>query len=930
MTQDKAHQAVTPGAAPLAIIGIGCLFPQAEDINTYWANIREGVDAIRDIPATHWRVADYHNQDPKAPDMTYGHRGGFLSEVPFNPMEYNIPPATLEAIDSSQLLGLVATGQALKDAGYGADRSYDRDRVSVILGVTGTLELVIPLAARLGHPHWRSALKDAGVDDTTAEDVVQRISDSYVSWQENSFPGLLGNVVAGRISKQFDLGGTNCVVDAACASSLSALHLASMELATGKSDMVVTGGIDTFNDIFMYMCFSKTPALSPSGDIKPFDASGDGTILGEGLGIMVIKRLADAERDGDRIYAVIRGVGSSSDGKGEAIYTPSASGQRKAIKDAYQRAGVSPDSIGLVEAHGTGTKVGDAVEVSALRDIYGTADKPWCALGSVKSQIGHTKAAAGAAGMIKAIMALHHKVIPPTIKVQQPLREVTAGQSPFYLTSHKRPWLSRNGRPRRAAVSALGFGGSNCHVVLEESTPVASMADWDGTVQILPFSAADTAALEQMVAGIPKAQPWKEIRAIGAELRSSFDANAPCRLAFVVEQKTVLATLCSNALTMLRKQPECSWSTPDGAWYATGAAPGKLGMLFPGQGAQYTGMLRDLACCFPAMLASLDAADHAFGADTGSSLSDLIYPPTPFSDAGREAGEADLRATDVAQPAIGAVSLGALRVLESFGLAPDAAAGHSYGELTALCAAGRLDETAFHALSRLRGQLMAAGDGDRGSMLAVSAPLADVQQLISHEALDLVIANRNAPNQAVLSGSSAEIARAADACASRNLSCKQLTVAAAFHSPLVADAAVPLLAALSDIAIAAGSLPVYANSSAAEYPADAGEAAALLAGQLARPVEFVAEIEAMYAAGIRTFVEIGPGSRLSGLVSAILAGRPYTAVALDASGGRRSGIADLARCLAQLAVLGQGICLAGWDEGFCPAPHNPGKNRYSP
>jgi acyl transferase domain-containing protein/NAD(P)-dependent dehydrogenase (short-subunit alcohol dehydrogenase family) len=927
VTQANANLTTTPSTVPLAIIGIGCLFPRAEDSSTYWANIREGIDAISDIPATHWHVADYHNQDPKAPDMTYGRRGGFLSEVPFNPMEYNIPPATLEAIDSSQLLGLVATGQALKDAGYGADRSYDRDRVSVILGVTGTLELVIPLAARLGHPHWRAALKDAGVDDSTAEDVVQRISDSYVSWQENSFPGLLGNVVAGRISKQYDLGGTNCVVDAACASSLSALHLASMELATGKSDMVVTGGIDTFNDIFMYMCFSKTPALSPSGDIKPFDASGDGTILGEGLGIMVIKRLSDAERDGDRIYAVIRGVGSSSDGKGEAIYTPSASGQRKAIKDAYQRAGVSPDSIALVEAHGTGTKVGDAVEVTALREIYGEAFKPWCALGSVKSQIGHTKAAAGAAGMIKAALALHHKVIPPTIKVQQPLREISDGQSPFYLTSHKRPWLSHNGQPRRAAVSALGFGGSNFHVVLEEYTSAATVADWDGTVQILPFSAADTLSLEEALATSAETVVWSDIRAMGAVLRSSFDTNAPCRLALVVEQgKTVLKSLCTNAVTMLRKQPAASWSTPDGAWYATGAVPGKVGMLFPGQGAQYTGMLRDLACSFPAMLASLDAADREFGTSAGSRLSDLIYPPTPFSDADRDAAEAALRATDAAQPAIGAVSLGALRVLESFGFAPDAAAGHSYGELTALCAAGRLDETSFHALSRLRGQLMAAGDGDRGAMLAVSAPLADVQQLINDETLDLVIANRNAPNQAVLSGRSAEIARAAEACTAAKLFCKRLTVAAAFHSPLVADAAAPLLAALSEIAIADGSLPVYANSSAAEYPVATGEAAALLAGQLERPVEFVAEIEAMYAAGVRTFVEIGPGARLSGLVSAILADRPYTTTAaLDASAGRRSGIADLARCLAQLAVLGHDITLTGWDEGYHPAPHATGK-----
>ena len=201
-------------------------------------------------------------------------------------------------------------------------RDFARDRVSVILGVTGTLELVIPLGARLGHPIWRRALDEAGVDEATADDVVRRISDSYVGWQENSFPGLLGNVAAGRIANRLDLGGTNCVVDAACASSLGAVNLAMHELASGRCDVALSGGLDTFNDIFMYMCFSKTPALSPSGDARPFAASGDGTILGEGLGVVVLKRLDDARRDGDRIYAVIRSMGASSDGKGQAIYAP--------------------------------------------------------------------------------------------------------------------------------------------------------------------------------------------------------------------------------------------------------------------------------------------------------------------------------------------------------------------------------------------------------------------------------------------------------------------------------------------------------------------------------------------------------------------------------------------------------------------------------
>src|SRR6266436_5790487 len=263
MDQDVNDQS---SSTPIAIIGMGCMFPKAGDLQGYWTNILGRVDAITDVPATHWRPEDYFDKDPKSPDRVYAARGGFLSPVDFPPLEFGITPNALEAIDTTQLLGLMAAREALEDASYGLGRDVDRSRVSVILGVTGTLELVIPLGARLGHPIWRRALREAGVEEQVAEDVVQRIADAYVPWQENSFPGLLGNVVAGRIANRFDIGGTNCVVDAACASSLSAIHLASLELATGRADVVLTGGVDTFNDIFMYMCFSKTPALSPTGN----------------------------------------------------------------------------------------------------------------------------------------------------------------------------------------------------------------------------------------------------------------------------------------------------------------------------------------------------------------------------------------------------------------------------------------------------------------------------------------------------------------------------------------------------------------------------------------------------------------------------------------------------------------------------------------
>ena len=326
--------------SPIAIVGISCLFPGASGLQEYWANVRDGVDAITDVPVSHWTVGDYFDADPKAPDMTYGRRGGFLEAIDFDPMGFGISPRDLEATDSTQLLGMYVAREALRDAGYGADgRDFERERTSVILGVSGTLPLVIPLGARLGHPIWRQALVEAGVDPETSEDVIARIADGYVPWQENSFPGLLANVVAGRIANRLDLHGTNCIVDAACASSLSAIHLASLELEAGRSDMVLSGGLDTFNDIFMYMCFSKTPALSVTGNAQPFNQGADGTILGEGVGVVALKRLADAERDGDRIYAVIKGLGSSSDGKGQAVYAPSSEGQARALRAAYHNAG---------------------------------------------------------------------------------------------------------------------------------------------------------------------------------------------------------------------------------------------------------------------------------------------------------------------------------------------------------------------------------------------------------------------------------------------------------------------------------------------------------------------------------------------------------------------------------------------------------------
>ncbi|QUQ72489.1 type I polyketide synthase [Kutzneria sp. CA-103260] len=887
------------GANPVAIVGLGALYPRSPDVREYWRNIVDGVDCIEDVPETHWRIEDYYDPDPSTPDKTYVRRGGFLPTVDFNPLEYGLPPNTIEVTDVLQLLSLMVAKQTLHDAGVLDKAGGWPARTGVVLGVTGANSLTQPLATRLQTPVLKDVVRSYGLSDVDAEEIADRFRAAFAPWEENSFPGMLGNVVAGRIANRFDLGGMNCTVDAACASSLAAVRMAVSELVSGRADLMLTGGCDAENTILMYLCFSKTPAFSRTEVIRPFDANSDGTLIGEGLGMLALKRLADAERDGDRIYAVLRGIGSSSDGRFKSIYAPRKEGQVTALRRAYADAGFGPEQVGLVECHGTGTAVGDLTELTALGELYADADRGQVCVGSVKSQIGHTKAAAGAAGLIKMALALHDRVLPPTINVREPARAFD--ESPFHLSGKARPWIADPDRPvRRAAVSSFGFGGTNFHCVLEEYPAAADRPVFAPAAEVRMWSGENVAALITAMERDPD----------GVEPTGD-TPSGHARVAVVGGTAEELAEARELALDRLRKDPDASAFSLRGKdiWYRSEAVPeAKVAALFAGQGSQYVGMGARAAICVPHVRAAFDQAATAFGGV--EALGRVIFPSDAFDDATRQAQEEALRRTDHAQPAIGALAAGQYRYLAELGLRPEAGLGHSFGELTALWAAGSLSDQELVALARVRGQAMAATptDGDPGAMAAVRGTCEDVQQLLADRD-GLWICNVNAPGQTVVGGGTAAVEQLVADCAARGIHARRLPVAAAFHTPHVAHAVPAFRTAVDGVSLGAPQFSVLANTPGAEYGDDPVANREVLTNQLVNPVHFGPRVEQLYRDGCRIFVEFGPKAVLSGLVRDVLRGHDDVAVVATDAGPDRDGDRSLKQAVAQLVVLG--VPLAG-------------------
>jgi acyl transferase domain-containing protein/NAD(P)H-dependent flavin oxidoreductase YrpB (nitropropane dioxygenase family)/NAD(P)-dependent dehydrogenase (short-subunit alcohol dehydrogenase family) len=917
--------------ADVAIIGVAGIFAKARSVDELWDNVLDKVDGIVEVPIERWDWRLYFDDDRGSPDHIYSRWGGFLNDLLFDPVRYGIPPRAVKAIDPLQLMTLEVVRQCLADAGL-ENATEVSERTSVILGASGGMgDVGAQYAVRAEMPRFLGAL---------APQAAGRLP----QWTEDSFAGILLNVTAGRAANRFNFGGVNYTIDAACASSLAAVYQAVLELESRRSDVVVTGGVDTAQGPFGYLCFSKTQALSPRGRCRAFDATADGIATSEGIAVVALKRLADAERDGDRIYAVIKGVGGSSDGRAKAIAAPDPDGQIRALSRAYEMAGYSPASVGLFEAHGTGTVTGDTTELEALTQLLAQSDvgAKNIAIGSIKSFIGHTKATAGIAGLINAALACYHKVLPPHADVEAPNEKLTEANSPLYLLNEAQPWLARPGVPRRAAVSSFGFGGTNFHVTLEEhdqspdtDEDAASRQRWSH--ELLIWRGADRASLAAAV------------RRTGDRL--AHGAQPLLRdLAFTLAQKApksgVTAALVSGtnekvadriaALAAHLERP--GTPLPPDSFFNEApliAGGGKLALIFPGQGAQYVGMMRELAVLFPEMRAVLEKADVTLSARMSEKgvpsgdLSRAIFARALYDDAARTGATQRLTRTDIAQPALGAIEAGLLEVLRHLGLRADMAAGHSYGEFVALYAAGVMTLEELLIVSEARGRFIIDGavGRDLGTMAAVGAERPAVERAIEGTA-EVWIANHNAPGQTVLSGTKAGLALAITQLDRAGLSSQVLQVGAAFHSPIVAPAADPLAALIRTLQLKSPTIAVYSNESADSYPNDVEGLRALLARHLVSPVQFVAEIDAMYADGARVFLSVGPKGAQARMIRQILEGKPHRAVICDdGTGGINGLLQSVGALLAEgtkldLARLWHGRDCRLLDDALAAAPRN--------
>ena len=932
MMDRQAHTASKPAGETVAVVGMACCFPQAPDLDTFWRNIIHKVDAVTDAPPERWDTDRFYDPDFSDRGKIYARRGGYLdSPFHFNAAEFGIMPKAVTGGEPDQFLVLQTAAAALHHAGI-APGGPDHAKTAFILGrgsylSAGAFNLVqrtviadqtVRLVSQL-HP-------DLSADDRT--ELKDNLLASLKPFEAETAPSVMPNITAGRVANRLGLMGPNYTIDAACASSLYAVDAAVSALLAGRSDLALAGGVHIFNNIPFLNVFCTLGAMSKTDRIRPFDVDADGMLPGEGAGIIVLKRTADAQRDGDRIYAVIRGVGSSSDGRGGSVAAPRVEGEVLALERAYQAAGVSPATIGLIEAHGTATRVGDAAEIRSLSTVFGQKDNGTprhCALGAVKSMIGHAMPAAGIASLIKTVLALHHKVLPPTLHCEQPHPDYALETTPFYVNTETRPWFRLSADiPRRAGVNAFGFGGVNAHVVLEEyrEPPAAVMTtvsadsdrpaktdcgpDWDAALYL--FSDVSRAGLvtacQKMLERIGDGAAF-DWRAAARDLLRQYAPDEQ-RLAIIAGSAADLAKKLEYAVGRL-KAPNCKKIKDVKGIYYFGTPLGKTGkvaFMFPGEGAAYTNMMMDLCLRFAPVRQYFAEMDRTItGRRTKSRYlpSQFIFPATLLTAAEDQALEAEFWKVDSGLQAILAASLAMNDLLHRFAVAPDMIVGHSAGEYSAWIASGILDKESLYA----RQEEIAAIYADRRgvpetSMIAISAAIGKVRPILDKTTGDVHISNDNCPHQVVAVGEAAAMDRFRAALKEARLLYTDLPSREVHHTPMAAHQAAPLMSAFSALPVAAPETPVYSPVTAAPYPDAPKGILDLMVRYWLRQLRFRETIEAMYADGARIFIEVGPGNNLCGFVDDILRGK--SAMTVPANTSRRSGTVQLCHLLGMLAA----------------------------
>ncbi|MBA0125305.1 SDR family NAD(P)-dependent oxidoreductase [Haloechinothrix sp. YIM 98757] len=854
----------------IAIVGIGLRYPDAGSTAELWENVLAGRRAFRRLPDERMNRADYWSPDPDAADRFYTEKAAVLRDFEFDRVGYRVAGSTYRSTDLTHWLALDVAAQALADAGFPDGDGLPRQATGVVLGNSLTGEFSRANLMRLRWPYVRrtvaSALAGKGWDEEETATFLSELETQYKApfppVDEDTLAGGLANTIAGRICNYFDLGGGGYTVDGACSSSLLSILTAGKALVAGDVDVAVAGGVDLSIDPFEVIGFAKTGALA-TGEMKVYDRDSNGFWPGEGSGLMVLMREPDALARGARIYASITGWGMSSDGKG-GITRPEAGGHRLALARAYGRAGYGIETVSYFEGHGTGTAVGDATEIEALSTARRDADpeaEP-AALSTIKANFGHTKAAAGVAGLIKAALAVHHQVIPPATGHDRPHSRLADDDAAMYVPDRPRLWPEDH--PVRAGVSAMGFGGINTHIALQQAPEAGRRTELDARTlevsggrqdaELLMVDGADRAAVRDRVAQLVEVVPklaFAELADLAATLSGELSGR-PVRAAVVADNPEDAERKLTRLLARLDSGDSSLFSPADGVFLDHRPVPPAIAYLFPGQGS---------------------------GTGAGSAIRGRFRVAEDVFRAADLPSGGDQVATQVAQPRIVSGSLAALRVLRELGIHAQAAAGHSLGELTALHWAGAMTGTQAQRLAGIRGRVMAEASRGDGAMAGLAIDPDGAERLVRGE--DVVVAGYNGPRQTVISGMAEAVERVCSAAQAEGVQATRINVSHAFHSPSVEPAAAALADELREFEFTRLERPV-ASTVTGEVLHAAEDLRALLQDQVVLPVRF-REAAATVAERADLVFEVGPGSVLTGLLAEIAPDVPALPVDTDSA-----------------------------------------------